>query len=190
MLLTLQIAVGIVLAYAVIANRHLILKSARWLAGALAILAFLGILIWLGSETIGAASPYVGKFYPKIARFAGVMLILTVGLVGGICLLQLAHTLGWRKGKEDSDGLVAAASFANVAFVSLLTWPILAFTIMGDWYGAVDQWSRANGYADGGALAVAAVFWLWPIIPLWLLSRRDAQPEPEGLQEQPDQIEP
>lgn len=190
MFLTLQIAAGIVIAYAVIANRLAIIKSARWLGGALAVIAFFGVLIWLGGEAIGAASPYIGKFYPKIARFAGIMLILAVGLVGGICLLQLAHMLGWRRGKEDSEGLVAAASFANVAFVSLLSWPILAFTIIGDWYGAIDQWSRANGYADGGALAVASVFWLWPIIPLWLLSRRNAQPEPEGPPMQPDQIEP
>ena len=61
MLLTLQIAAGIVLAYAVIANRHLILKAARWLAGGLAALAFLGFLIWQGSKTLSAASPSVGK---------------------------------------------------------------------------------------------------------------------------------
>lgn len=190
MFLTIQIAAGIVLAYAVIANRHAIMKSTRWLGGALAVIAFFGLLIWLGGEAVGAASPYVGKFYPKIARFAGVMLILLVGLMGGITLLLLAHMLGWRKGKKDSQGLVAVASFANVAFVALVTWPILAFTIIGDWYDAIDQWSRANGYADGGALALAAVFWLWPIIPLWLLSRRNARSEPEGIQVQPDQIEP
>lgn len=190
MFLTIQIAAGIVLAYAVIANRQTILKSAKWLAGALAVIACFGFLIWLGSGAIDAASPYVGKFYPKIARFAGGMLLLAFGFVGGICLLLLADALGWRKGKEDSELLIAAASFANVAFVALVSWPILAFTIIGDWYDAIDQWSRASGYADGGALAVAAVFWLWPIIPLWLLSRRNAQPEPVGIQVKPDQIEP
>lgn len=187
MFLTFQIAAGIVIAYAVIANRRAIITSARWLGGALAVIAFFWVLIWLGGEAIGAATPYVANYYPKIARFAGAMLILAVGLVGGICLLQLAHTLGWRKGKEDSEGLVAAASFANVALVALVAWPILSFTIVGDWYDAIDHWSRANGYADGGSLAGAAFFWLWPIIPLWLLSRRDARPsEPATQEKSPD----
>lgn len=185
--LTLQIAAGIVIAYAVIANRQAIIKSASWLGGALAVIAFLVVLIWLGGEALGAASPYIGKFYPKVARFVGVMLILAIGLIGGICLLQLAHALGWRKGKEDSEGLVAAASFANVALVALVTWPILSFTIIGDWYDAIDQWSRVNGHADGGALAVAAVFWLWPVAPMWILSRRNArQAKPEATQRPSD----
>lgn len=187
MFLTLQIAAGIVIAYAVIANRQAIIKSASWLGGALAVIAFFVVLIWLGGEAIGVASPYIGKFYPKIARFAGAMLILAVGLMGGICLLQLAHALGWRKGKEDSEGLVAAASIANVAFVALVAWPILSFTIIGDWYDAIDQWSRVNGHADGGALAVAAVFWLWPVAPMWILSRRNArQSKPETNQRPSD----
>ena len=172
MFLTIQIAAGIVLAYALIANRLAIMKSAKWLAGALVVIACFGFMIWLGSGAIDEASPYVGKFYPRIARFAGGMLIVAAGLVGGISLLLLAGALGWRKGKEDSEMLIAAASAANAAFVAIVTWPILSFTIIGDWYDAIDQWSRANGYADGGTFAVAAVFWLWPIIPLCLLDDR------------------
>jgi len=174
--LTLQIAAGIVLAYAVIANRQILGRFVAWIAVLVLIVAAIGVVVWLGGEGVKAASPHL----PKLGMYLVGLLVICAGLIGGICLLQIAYALGWRDGGTDgsSNVLVAGACVANIVLVYLVTWPILSYTPLGDWYGRVDNWSRKNGFADLGVMTVAAIVWLWPIVPLWFLSAR-ASPQPE-----------
>ncbi len=177
MLLIIQIAAGIVLGFAIIAYRAALLKSAKWIAFIFGFVILIGVVGWIGTEAVGAAQPYFGKFSGKYGMILGGIFALVFGVLGGVGLVELCHEMGWLKRKPStiggtSENLIFAASVANVFLVYLVTWPILYVTPIGDWYEAIDQWSRTNGFADGGALGVAGVFWLWPFLPLWFLARR------------------
>ena len=168
MMLVVQIAAGIILAYALITNRGSVLKWANWAMVAFVGAAALAALIWTGSEAVGAVSPYLPRFYSKVGNAIFGMGVVAIAVFGGFCLLQLCQAFGWRKGKESSQIAVAVSSIANAGLVWLVSWPILEFTIVGNWYAAIDLWSRAHGYADAGSVGVASVFWLWPVLPLWI----------------------
>jgi hypothetical protein len=179
MTLIIQIAAGIVLGFAIIAYRGPLLKSAKWIAAIVSLVIFIGVVGWIGTEAVGAAQPYLGKFFSKIGIILGGILAIVFGILGGLSLLELLCTLGWRKRKPsragsfaESENMIFAASLANVLLVYVVTWPILYFTPIGTAYKAFDQWSRNSGFADGGALIVSAICWLWPVLPLWFLARR------------------
>jgi hypothetical protein len=186
MLLIIQIAAGIVLGFAIIAYRTVLLKSVKWLAAIIVALILIAAVFWIGSEAVGAAEPYLGKFYSKIAMILGVIVLFVFGILGGLSLLELCREMGWLKSKpplleglsgeeeseDDLENVEIAASVINVFLVSLVAWLLLSFTPIGDWNEAFDQWSRNNGFADGGPLIVFAICLLWPVLPLWFLTRR------------------
>jgi hypothetical protein len=177
MLLVIQIAAGIVLGFAIIAYREALLKSAKWIAAIVGLFILIGVVGWIGTEAVGAAQPYFGKFSGKIGMILGGIFALVFGVLGGVGLVELCHEMGWLKRKPStiggtSENVIFAASVANVLLVYLVTWPVLYFTPIGDLYEGIDQWSRANGFADGGVIGVAGIFWLWPFLPLWFLARR------------------
>lgn len=179
MLLIVQIAAGIVLGFAIIAYREALLKSVKWIAAVLGLVILIGIVGWIGTEAVGVAQPYFGKYSSKFGMIFGGIVAFVFGILGGFSLLELLYTLGWRKRKssedgssEESENMIFAASVANVLLVYFASLPILYFTPMGKWYDSLGQWSRNNGYADGAALIVAAICWLWPVLPLWFLTRR------------------
>ena len=180
MLLILQIAAGIVLGFAIITYREALLKSVKWIAAVLGFVILIGIVGWIGTEAVGAVQPYFGKYSSKFGMIFGGIVALIFGILGGFSLLELLYTLGWRQRKpskdgssEESDNMIFVASVANVLLVYVVSLPILYFTPVGKGYEAFDQWSRNNGFADGGALIVAAICWLWPVLPLWFLTRRN-----------------
>jgi hypothetical protein len=176
MLLIIQIAAGIVLGFAIIAYREALLKSAKWILGFIAVLIIIALIIWIGGEVVETAEPYVGKFFGVAGKIVGGVCAFIFGILGGFFLIELSHELGWlkRKSSDNDDryeNLVFATGAANVLFVYIVTWPLLAFTPVGGWYEAVDQWSQSNGFTFGGSLAVTSFCWLWPGIPLWIHSR-------------------
>ena len=179
MLLIIQIAAGIVLGFAVIAYRAALLKSAKWIAVTFGIVILIGVVGWIGTEAVGAAEPYLGKFFSKIGMIFGAIVAFVVGVLGGLSLLELLCTVGWRKRRPskagsfaESENMIFAASVANVILVYLVALPVLYFTPIGKAHEALDQWSRNNGFADGGALLVFTICLLWPVLPLWFLARR------------------
>ena len=177
MVLIIQIASGIVLGFAIIAYRSSFVKFARWIMAFIAILIAFAVILWLGTEAVKVAEPYAGKFYGTAGLLVAVVSALSFGIIGGFCLVELGYDLGWLKRKssdvdELSENLIFATGITNAFFVYLVTWPLLAFTPVGDWYAALDRWSQSNGFSFGGAVAVAGICWLWPAIPLWLYSRQ------------------
>jgi hypothetical protein len=177
MLLIIQIAAGIVLGFVIITYRAALLRYIKWIAAFVAILALIGLAVWIGSEAVGLAEPYLGKIISKIGMIIGVLVLFGVGALGGLSFRELVYQLGWRKRRPSTIGgppesAVILASLANILLVYAISWPILQFTLVGGWYESIDQWSRENGFADGGALLATAIFWLWPALPLWLLNRR------------------
>ena len=180
MILIIQIAAGIVLGFAIIAYRAALLRSAKWIAAIVGFVILIGVVGWIGTEAVGAAEPYLGKFFSKIGMIFGAIVAFVVGALGGLSLLELLCTLGWRKRRPsragsfaESDNMIFAASVANVILVYLVALPVLYFTPIGKAAEALDQWSRNNGFADGGALLVFTICLLWPVLPLWFLARRN-----------------
>lgn len=178
MLLIIQIAAGIVLGFAIIAYREALLKSAKWIAAIVGFVILLGVVGWIGTEAVGAAQPYFGKYSGKIGMILGGIFAFVFGVLGGFGFVELCHEIGWLKRKPltiggASENVIFAASVANVILVYLVTWPILYFTPVGYLHEGIDQWSQANGFANGGVLGVAGIFWLWPFLPLWFLARRN-----------------
>ena len=181
-MIAIQVAAGIVLAYVVIVNQAAILRSIKWLTGAIFGIAVIGLIIWGASETVSALSPYSGKFISKAVSFVGVVLILIVAAAGGGGLWMLWNF--WRKSEylpksdEAQFAMLLFMSVTNVFLVWLATSPVLTYSLAGQWYNPIDQWSRANGHADGGAIAVASLFWLWPYVPLCVIWKRRAKGAP------------
>ncbi len=176
MLLIVQIAAGIVLGVAIIAYRSALLKSAKWIAYAAFALVMLGLVIWGANEAVSAAKPYTGQFFSKIGMIIFMIPVLAFGAAGGWGLWELLRIVLRREKKPRSDTfeltIFAFMSMLNAMIVGLVTWPLLSYTVAGRWYGQIDNWSRANGFADGGAIAVASIFWLWPYLPLALIWKR------------------
>ena len=77
MLLIIQMAAAIMLGFAVIAYRTALLKSVKWLA--VVSLILIAVVVWIGSEAVGAAEPYVGKFFSKIAMIFGCIVAVVFG---------------------------------------------------------------------------------------------------------------
>ena len=176
MLLIFQIAAGIVLGFAIIAYRGAIFKSGKWLVSVAFVLVMLGLVVWGANEAVSAAKPYAGEFFAKIGMIIFMIPILAFGAAGGWGLWELLRIVLRREKKPRSDTfeltIFAFMSMLNAMIVALVTWPLLSYTIIGDWYDRIDQWSRANGHSDSGAIAVASLFWLWPYLPLVLIWRR------------------
>jgi hypothetical protein len=67
--------------------------------------------------------------------------------------------------------VLVCIAVVNMLSLYLIAQPLLDYTAVGDWYNALDRWSRTNGFADGGTGAVACVFFLWPFIPLHFIRK-------------------
>jgi hypothetical protein len=177
MILIIQIAAGIVLGFAIIAYRAALLKSAKWIAIIVGVAILIGVVRWIGIEAVEAAEPSFGKFARDIGVYFGGTFVLFSGMLGGLGFLGLCHEMGWLKRKPYTTGgtsgyVVFAASVANVLLVFLVMGLVSMYTPVGDLFEGMDQWSRANGFADAVTTVVIAIFFLWPFLPLWFLSRR------------------
>jgi hypothetical protein len=184
MLLIIQIAAGIVLGFAIIAYRTALFKSAKWIAFAAFALVILGLVIWGASEAVSAIKPYTGKIFSTGGMIIFMIPVFAFGAAGSwglwellLIVLRREKKLVLRREKKprsDDFELIfyIFMGFINAMIVTLFTWPLLSYTVAGRWYGQIDNWSRANGFADGGAIAVASIFWLWPYLPLALIWKR------------------
>jgi hypothetical protein len=172
-MLALQVAAGILLAYVIIVNQSFVLKSLKWLLTAITALLIVGCLIWAISSAADSVSPYISPVWSKILMIIGVLPILAILGFGGYGFWVLSYRVVGKQPKEIGEGTLAATSMLNFMLVGLVAWPISSYTFLGEWYAAIDQWSRNSGFEDGFSFAFMALFSLWPYLPLWFINRRN-----------------
>lgn len=179
-MLTLQIAAGIVLAYAIIANRFALLRALEW--------SFNAIVVVGGTIALGIGAIWLlgllGSYWRDIVNWAAFIAALAMGLAGGYGLRVLfRHFFPRRKGPKppnthtDGDDPTATIALFGWAVLNMLllwglSWPLYAYTPFGGWWDDLDAWSRANGWDDLWTVFFGTAFMLWPFIPLSLLTQR------------------
>lgn len=187
MLLTLQIAAGIVLAYVIIANREPILRMLQSLAGIAAGIAALAAVGFGGFWLLTLA----GEYWKSIV--SGVVFVASLGLfaVGAYGLVLIFRRL-FRTTKPDlladgSEVLLLLFAMINLALVYAASVPLSQYTPLDSWWADVDQWSRANDFADLWTMFLGSLCSLWPyliVVPLQLADRHSIADLPEA--EKPD----
>ncbi len=183
MILAIQIAVGIVIAYVIVVNQVIILKSTKWLFAAVASLAVIAFLIWSISSAAISFAPYVSPFIGKALTILGILPILAIIVFGGYGFCLLSDRLFGKKPREIPDGRIVSASMLNFIITAIILWPFSTITFFADIFASIDLWSRRSGFSDGFSIAFIAIFTLWPYLPLWFIERkrrtaRTAQPKP------------
>lgn len=184
MLLIVQIALGILLGYALIRNYDRIAKLAKPVLWGLLALLILGVVIIAGSLAMDAANDAIAN-NPKLSRLLETGLYIAVGAVclgifaiGASAFASLVDEVAPDFFKDlDVKGpwwkrLVGIALL--LGFLSSgLFWslPIFEGTAIGTVLDDIDEWSRSNGYKDAGSTLFVAITYLWPI-PVLLAWRR------------------
>lgn len=155
------------------ANHPVTSKSAtnKVLGVGLGCAVFLGVVA--NAITAGTLSvvPFVAQFFVKILLIVEVFLALFLGVAGGYGLWLLTCSITKRDPDKLPDNAIIVASIINLVLVAIASFPLNAYTIVGTWMDAVDRWSRANGYADGGTMGVFALSLLWPYIPFLIMAK-------------------
>lgn len=157
--------------------------SGDWIGAAIGGVVVAGGVAWAISAGTGAAAPQIGKLTSKI--FGAIGTLISVALffgsagAGGWGLWTLGHKILRRSPSGMSEKKLLGASIANAVLVTALSFPVNTYTIIGTWVAAIDKWSRSNGYADGGSMAVFSVCLLWPFVPLFITHKLKG-PEPNA----------
>lgn len=182
-MLTLQIAAGIVLAYIIIVNQQKVLAVGRWLLGAAAFCLVIVAIGWAGSAAVqfaGSAVPQ--KVLGKLFILIGCVPLFALAASGSLGMMMLAGLLfGKRPERVLSaftklclpDGENRSGCLFGIALVMVtvlinfgLSFPVWAYTPIGNWYDAVDAYGRANGWQDGLSVFFGMALWQWVWIPL------------------------
>ncbi|WP_374394395.1 hypothetical protein [Sphingopyxis sp.] len=190
MILVLQIAAGIVLAYLVIRFRHTAWALA---VGLLTIAAIVAVVIG-----VSAGASYVADTIPidweKIVTLAAVIPLFGLAGIGAYGLLTLFRiTFGTERPSAEGDGcypVLLLFGFLNMLILAAVSAAVdAAFpnNPIGRLSRAIDEWSRAAGQKDlGSSIFGAALMAMWPwliIFSLAALSRFRKRPKadnPEG----------
>lgn len=184
MLLTLQIAAGIVLAYVIIANGRAAVKILGYLGAGVVAVAVMVIAYWAASSAFTAASPKLWSILPRLGMMIGSLALLMFIIMGALGFLWILREFTRNPSALSKTALIVA-TLANSGVVLLSSY-MLDFLPVGAWIKAGDEWSRANGYADGLIVAAFAIGCLWPymILPIIRLVRgRLVQPPWQKIDE-------
>ncbi|GGD91211.1 hypothetical protein GCM10011515_08590 [Tsuneonella deserti] len=167
MLLVLQIAGGIVLAWYVITHWNKLTKA----LGALASFALGGMVVAGGLWALAYAAQRLWSNLDSIGYCAFVTFMFALGIAGLVGMGVLLNGLfpgtfkfaDEKDEKKRGDGIFAVVIFAFFIHLMLLV------TLVGYVFPGIDGWSRANGYKDTGimfaGLLVCQYVW-WPAIKL------------------------
>lgn len=187
-MIAIQVAIGIVLAYAIIVNQKRLLALGSTVAKGLTFLAVVGFLGWLAVAAVSLGGEYAKAIVPpETLRKAMLMLglipifilfaLATVGtwLLGGLIIGERPSVsfakLGELESKADPKGGQGCLVYLFIGFGAmmlhyLLSYPMWAYTPVGDWYEAVDRYGRANGWDDGLSVLFGSLLVQWVWIPL------------------------
>lgn len=184
-MIAIQVAAGIILAYVIIVNQKRLLALGGQLLVLLAFAIGVGVLIWAGSSAWNwVGSNITPRQTQKITALIGLMPVFILAGTGTAGMIMLGGLILGKKPELVLRGLGKALETTDtknentgcLAFIALgvammlinwgLSYPVWAFTPAGEWYEAVDRWSRANGWADGGSVLFGAILWQWVWIPL------------------------
>lgn len=169
MMLVLQIAAGIVLAYLIIRFRHTAWALA---VGLLAMVAIVAVVVGLS-----AGASYVAETIPinwdKIVTFVAVIPIFCLAGIGAYGLLALFHlTFRTERPSAEGDGCLPVLFFFGLLNMLILTAVSVAVGAafpnnpIERLSRAIDGWSRSAGYKDlGSSIFGAALTAIWP----WLI---------------------
>lgn len=190
-MLALQVAAGIVLAYAIIVNQEKLLRWGGQLVSVLALLLGVGAVIWAvvaGAQFVGTSIP--PRAISKMLTIAGVIPVFILAMTGGLGLVMLLGPLFRRspesaaravqkvadggdtrsERKKDGDkGCIAVFFGLGLLVFSVnyaLSFPVWAFTPIGTWHDSLYAYGMTTAWKDGLSLLFAAVLWQWPWIPL------------------------
>lgn len=169
MILVLQIAAGIVLAYLIIRFRHTAWALA---VGLLSIVAIIAVVAGLG-----AGASYVAEAnsinWAKVVTFVSVIPVLGLAGIGAYGLLTLFR-IAFRTERPSTEGdgcfpvlgLFALMNMLILAAASAAVEAMYPDNPISRVAGAVNDWSRATGHKDlGSMLFGTAMMALWP----WLI---------------------
>ncbi len=150
-------------------------SSGEWIGAAIALAVIAGGVAWGISAGTSAAAPNIGQLVSKtfgvIGKLISVALFFGATAAGGWGLWVLGHKILRREPSILSEKKLIAACIANAVLVTALSFPANAYSIIGTWVDTVDQWSRSNGYADGGSMAIFSLCLLWPLAPLFIMHK-------------------
>lgn len=190
-MLALQVAAGIVLAYAIIVNQKKLLRWGGQLVSMLALLLGFGAIVWAvvaGVQFVGASIPPGAM--SKMLTMVGVIPVFILAMTGGLGLVMLFGLLFRRspesvaravqkvadggdtasERKKDGDKGCLAVFFGLGLLVLVvnyaLSFPVWAFTPIGTWYDSLYAYGMTTAWKDGLSILFGAVLWQWPWIPL------------------------
>jgi hypothetical protein len=169
MILVLQIAAGIVLAYLVIRFRH------TFWALAIGLLALAAIVAVVAGVSAGAS--YVADTIPinweKVITFVSIIPLFGLAGIGAYGLLTLFRiTFRTERPSAEGDGCLPVLSFFGILNMMILAAVAVAVeAVFPDnpirrAAEAIDDWSRSAGHKDlGSTLLGTALMAIWP----WLI---------------------
>lgn len=179
MILILQVAAGIVLAFAIISYRHSLMKLGKTF-GILSLVALVLLIFGvLAGVAIDTAQPVLSRNSDKIG-------MALFGVVGFICFLF--GSVGVNLLFEGAKGRLSAlgnedniwpVGIANLLFTGVVVAALNLMEPLRVVLDGVDNWSRAAGYKDAGALGLFCIALLWPWAAVAVRRMIGIKPEPE-----------
>lgn len=174
MLLVIQVAAGIVLAYLVIRFRHSLFAVA-------ATIAVVGVVIAALVALSAGASLLADRIHinwEKVATTAGVIPLFAFAGIGAYGLLTLFRTIfDTERPSADGDGcfpvlgLFALLNMAILVVTTVAVEAIVPNNPISRLGRAIDQWSRSSGYKDlGSTLFATGMMAVWPWAILLILA--------------------
>lgn len=190
LLLAIQVAAGIVLAYAIIVNQRALLRWGGQIVSTLAVLLCIGAIVW----ALVAAAQFIGASIPNaivqdllmvtsigllfiLAMTAGLGLVMLFGLISRFGPKRAARyvvtTLGsgtasTRKSGHGKGGVGVFLGLALLAGVVnyALSFPVWAYTPFGSWDDALYAYGMTTNWKDGLSVLFSAILCQWPWIIL------------------------
>ncbi len=134
---------------------------------------------WLVLKAMTPATTAFGKFASKAFHSVGMIIMAVIGFAvaagGAVALRTLFYELIKREAPvingDDDTRMLIVFGFANGIILAIFCWLVTTYTIVGGWVNGLDQWSRSNGFADGGTVGLFVLCLLWPVIPLLVITR-------------------
>lgn len=157
--------------------------SLEWLGTAIGGCFLIAGIGWSITKALSPADSTVGHYGGKVLHVIGVGTGILIGFglffAGAwgfeMLVLRILKREEPKLKPDDASNAFIGFGVANAFIVGVVAWLVSTYTFVAPWADALDHWSRANGFADGGTMAACGLCLLWPLLPLWMLSRVDAR---------------